>query len=135
MVATTQLEGMRVLVVEDEVLVSMVIEDMLASFGCEVVGPAGNVGEALTLIEAAPVDGALLDVNLGGERLGFAVADALVARGIPFLFVSGYGKSILKSPHLDAAVLPKPFDEATLRAAVEDMLHAPRPVSAAITPP
>ena len=134
MVATTQLEGMRVLVVEDEVLVSMVIEDMLASFGCEVVGPAGNVGEALTLIEAAPVDGALLDVNLGGERLGFAVADALVARGT-WLFVSGYGKSILKSPHLDAAVLPKPFDEATLRAAVEDMLHAPRPVSAAITPP
>ena len=121
MVRSTELEGFRVLVVEDEVLVSMVIEDMLTRFGCKVVGPAGNVSEALALIEAAAIDGALLDVNLGGERLGFRVADVLASRGIPVLFASGYGKSILVSPHLDVPVLPKPFDETMLRDAVRSL--------------
>jgi CheY-like chemotaxis protein len=116
---TTGLNGFRVLVVEDEALVSMVVEDMLTGFGCKVVGPAASVDEALALLEAAQIDGALVDVNLGGERLGFRVADALAARAIPFAFASGYGKSILASPHLGADVLPKPFDEAMLRQAVE----------------
>ena len=123
MLPAMELEGFRILVVEDEVLVSMVIEDMLTGFGCQVVGPAGNVGEALALLEAAQVDGALLDVNLGGERLGFRVADVLASRGIPFLFASGYGKSILTKPHLDVPVLPKPFDEAMLRQAVEGLMR------------
>ena len=123
MVSSTELEGFRILVVEDEVLVSMVIEDMLTGFGCRVVGPAGNIGEALALIEADRIDGALLDVNLGGERLGFRVADALALRGIPFLFASGYGKSILTSPHLAVPVLSKPFDETMLREAVQGLVR------------
>jgi CheY-like chemotaxis protein len=101
---------------------------MLTGFGCKVVGPAGNVGEALALIEAAAIDGALLDVNLGGERLGFRVADALASHGIPFLFASGYGKSILTSPHLDVPVLPKPFDETMLREAVQGLIRRRRPI-------
>jgi CheY-like chemotaxis protein len=121
MVSSGELDGLRVLVVEDEVLVSMVIEDMLAGFGCQVVGPAGSVREALALIDAARIDGALLDVNLGGERLGFRVADALVSRGIPFVFASGYGRSILTRPHLDVPVLSKPFDETMLRQALQGL--------------
>ena len=122
-----ELDGLRILVVEDEVLVSMVIEDMLSGLGCRVVGPAGNVTEALALIEAGGIDGVLLDVNLGGERLGFRVADALASRGIPFLFASGYGKSILTAPHLDRPVLPKPFDETMLREALRGLIGTQPP--------
>ena len=121
MTTASELDGFRVLVVEDEALVAMVIEDMLAGFGCKVVGPAANVDEALVLLGAAGIDGALVDVNLGGERLGFRVADALAARAIPYVFASGYGRSILTSPHLDALVLSKPFDEHMLREAVRSL--------------
>jgi CheY-like chemotaxis protein len=123
MTTASELDGFRVLVVEDEALVAMVIEDMLAGFGCKVVGPAANVDEALGLLAAAGIDGALVDVNLGGEQLGFRVADALASRAIPYVFASGYGRSILTSPHLDAPVLPKPFDEQMLREAVRTLIR------------
>ena len=123
MTSASDLDGFRVLVVEDEALVAMVIEDMLAGFGCKVVGPAGDVDKALELVDAAGIDGALVDVNLGGERLGFRVADALASRAIPYVFASGYGRSILTGPHLDVPVLPKPFDEQMLREAVQNLIR------------
>ena len=123
MTTASELDGFRVLVVEDEALVAMVIEDMLAGFGCKVVGPAADVDQALELVDAAGIDGALVDVNLGGERLGFRVADALASRAIPYVFASGYGRSVLTSPHLDAPVLPKPFDEQMLREAVQNLIR------------
>ena len=123
MTSASDLDGFRVLVVEDEALVAMVIEDMLAGFGCKVVGPAADVDQALELVDAAGIDGALVDVNLGGERLGFRVADALASRAIPYVFASGYGRSVLQSPHLEAPVLPKPFDETMLLEAVKELIR------------
>jgi len=103
------LAGLRILVLEDEMLVAMLVEDMLAELGCVVVGPASSVTEALALLAAGPVDSALLDVNLSHGGSGYAVADALAARAIPFAFVTGYGRISLRAPHRDRPVLQKPF--------------------------
>src|SRR5665811_735302 len=76
----SQLPGRRVLVVEDEVMVSWILEDMLAELGCEVVGPAARIEQALAIVNAETIDFAVLDVNLNGKK-SFPVADALLARG------------------------------------------------------
>jgi len=83
--------GRRVLVVEDEVLVAWLLEDMLADLGCAVVGPAVSVKQALAMIDAEAIDVAVLDVNLNGQ-LSYPIADALAARGVPFVFSTGYDK-------------------------------------------
>ncbi len=102
--------GLRLLVVEDEALVAMLIEDALLDLGCLVVGPAGTVRTALALAEAADslLDGALLDVNLGGDKV-YPVAAALTRRGVPFVFISGYGSAGLEEPYTGAPVINKPF--------------------------
>jgi CheY-like chemotaxis protein len=82
------LRGLRVLIVEDEALIAMVYEDLLAEQGCESLGPAASVAQALALIAADPPDAALLDVNLDGEISG-PVAERLHQEGIPFLVVTG----------------------------------------------
>lgn len=84
------LAGRKVLVVEDEPLVAMMVEDMLMDLGCVVIGPAMQLSEGLRLAETAEVDAAVLDINLNGDR-SFPIADLLEARGIPFLFATGYG--------------------------------------------
>ena len=83
------LSGRRVLVVEDEMMVLMIIEDMLADLGCESVTAAATVDQALALIDAQVFDAAMLDMNLNGNK-SHAVADALAARGVPFVFSTGY---------------------------------------------
>ncbi len=108
---------MRVLVVEDELLLSMSLEDMLGDFGCEVVGPAASIAEALALATDAQIDVAVLDMNLGGQPV-FPVADALKARGVPYVFASGYGQSGLSDAHHDAPLLQKPFRQADLEQAL-----------------
>ncbi len=121
------LKGKRVLVVEDEVLVSMLVEDELRDAGAEVVGPAPSVGEALRLVEAAAADGgisaAVLDINLQGQGVA-PVADRLAALGVPFLFATGYGDGCDTGGHGAAPVLGKPFDPARLVAAVEALASA-----------
>ncbi|MDB5456918.1 MAG: response regulator receiver protein [Caulobacter sp.] len=114
------LAALKVLVVEDEALVSMLVEDMLGDLGCVVVGPAAELDEALRLATTADIDAALLDVNLGGRPI-FPVADALRARGVPFAFASGYGEAGLSDDHRGAAVLQKPFREADLRRVLEGL--------------
>ncbi len=79
----------KVLVVEDELLVSMMIADMLTDLGHDVIGTAANLASAVQKSSSLPVDFAILDVNLNGE-LSYPAADALVARGIPFVFATGY---------------------------------------------
>jgi CheY-like chemotaxis protein len=116
-VSTGRLEGLRLLVVEDEALVAMLLEDALQALGCAVVGPAGNVARALALLEKEDVDLALLDVNLGGKR-SYPVAEALAARGIPFVFVTGYGASGVDRRFAAAPVLQKPFDGCQLAQAL-----------------
>jgi CheY-like chemotaxis protein len=114
------LAALKVLVVEDEALVSMLVEDMLSDLGCVVVGPAAELDEALRLAGSADIDAALLDVNLGGRPI-FPVADALRERGVPFAFASGYGEAGLSEGHRGALVLQKPFREADLRRVLEEL--------------
>ncbi len=107
------LAGSRVLVVEDEVAISLLIEDMLMDLGCEVVGPAGRIAEALDLLAADAVDYAILDVNVGREE-SYPVAEALAAKGVPFVFSTGYGAVGLAEAFRDRPVLQKPFSQDEL---------------------
>ncbi|UEM05943.1 response regulator [Skermanella rosea] len=106
-----------ILVVEDELLVAMVVENILEDLGAGLVGPATSVGQALELVEAGGFGGALLDVSLGGERID-AVADALAARRIPFIFTTGHGADALPDAHRDRPILTKPFSDEGLVAAL-----------------
>jgi len=108
-----QLAGLRVLVVEDEMMVSMLIEDMLADLGCAVVGPASRLDEAIELMNTSELDCAVLDVNLGGQPI-FPLADLLRERGTPFAFATGYGDAGLRDVDRGTPVLQKPFREGDL---------------------
>jgi DNA-binding response OmpR family regulator len=111
------LTGMRVLVVEDEELIAMLVEDFLTEIGCSVVGPAATVTAALPLADSEPISGALLDLNLNGD-LVYPVADNLAARGIPFIFTTGYASEEIVARHADAPTLKKPFSSRLLREAI-----------------
>jgi CheY-like chemotaxis protein len=102
------LSGRRVLVVEDEMLVLLMIEDMLADLGCESVIAAASVTRALASIDAQFFDLAMLDMNLNGDKT-YSVADALPARGIPFVFSTGYNGHHMRDGYSDRPVLKKPF--------------------------
>ncbi|MBV9078055.1 MAG: response regulator [Methylobacteriaceae bacterium] len=119
--APGSLAGLKVLVVEDEVAISLLLEDMLLDLGCEVVGPAGRLSAALKHAEADAIDLALLDVNLAGEPI-YPVAEVLARRGIPFVFSTGYGSAGIQDGFRDRPVVQKPFAqndlEAKLRLAV-----------------
>ncbi|MBS0297613.1 MAG: response regulator [Proteobacteria bacterium] len=105
----TPLVGRRVLVVEDEALVSMLIEQMLEDLGCFVVGPATTIAGALALAgDGEAIDMALLDVNLSGERV-FPVAEALERLGVPFAFSTGYGEGGLPEEWRGRPTLQKPY--------------------------
>jgi CheY-like chemotaxis protein len=105
----SKLTGSRVFVVEDEMLVSMLVEDILSDFGCIVIGPAAKLDDAIGIAESEQIDIALLDINLGGTRV-FPVAHVLAGRGVPFVFVSGYGDQALEAPFEKRPVLQKPFN-------------------------
>jgi CheY-like chemotaxis protein len=122
------LVGLRILIVEDEFLVADDIAMVLEDFGCEVVGPVPTVAEAIAAITAETLDGVLLDANLDGISSA-AVADVLVARGIPFVVVTGYGHLKLPSAALEAAPrVTKPWNVADLAGALADAF-APRIVA------
>ena len=108
--AASRLAGLRVLVVEDEALVAMLLEDYLTDLGCIVVNVAGTLAHGLTLVNdpALTIDGATLDINLGGEAV-FPIADVLAERGIPFVFASGYGIAGLAARFAGCPVIAKPF--------------------------
>jgi DNA-binding response OmpR family regulator len=107
----------RVLLVEDEVLVAMQVEDTLTELGFQVVALVTNLARAVDTARTADVDFAVLDINLSGE-LSFPVADVLTARGIPFLFVSGYGSKGLSPEYQHAVRLQKPFRAHDLSQAI-----------------
>lgn len=113
-----------VLVVEDELLIAMHLEDLLARRGWRVLGPAASVGEALRLLAREVPAVALLDVNLGGE-LVVPVAEALRARGVPFVVASAHDRLDVAVPPLaEAPNVGKPTDEASLLAALERAVDA-----------
>jgi CheY-like chemotaxis protein len=115
------LSGRRILVVEDEMLILMMIESMLTDLGCESVTAAGTVVQALTLIEGQTFDAAMLDVNLKGDN-SRPVADALAARGVPFFFSTGNGGHHTMDCYEDRAILRKPFVFEDLAAIFTDLL-------------
>ena len=130
---TSLLADRRVLVVEDEMLVLMIMEDMLADLGCESVTAAATVAQALALIEANSFDVAMLDMNLGGDR-SYPVADALAARGVPFAFATGYGGHTLDG-YGERPMLKKPFQFADLLSTLTGLLPLTlRPPTLAIPP-
>lgn len=128
---TTQerLEGLRILLVEDEAMIAMLVEDVLTDGGAKVIGPAGGVQAALEAISREEIDGALLDVNLGGEQ-SFEVAEALASRNIPFVFVTGYGGAGVRDRYPQAPTLQKPFLTSDLEDALAGLAGAARGRSA-----
>ena len=117
------LAGLRVLIVEDETLVSMLLEDMVAGFGGRLAASLSRVDRALDFLRTdwALIDLAILDVNLGGEEV-FPVAEVLVDRDIPFVFSTGYGSSGLPEAWRGRPILPKPFVEEGVRQVLERVL-------------
>nr|WP_277754079.1 response regulator [Porphyrobacter sp. GA68] len=111
---------MRVLVVEDEGLVALLLEDMLHDLGMLVAGIANRVDQALGLIEKGGIDAAILDVNLSGER-SYPVADALRVKGVPYVFATGYGAAALEENYASDRVIPKPYSSSDIAAALADM--------------
>jgi len=121
-VAASDLSGRRVLIVEDESRIAMLIRDTLEDMGCEVVATATRFDDAFEKATSLPFDVALLDVNLNGEA-SYPIAQALAERGRAFVFATGYGISNLPATLHDAMVLQKPFMrrdlESALRAALK----------------
>jgi len=115
------ISGSRVLLVEDEMLVVWLLEDMLAELDCVVVGPASSVNQALAMIDAEAIDAAVLDVNLNGQ-LSYPIADALAARGVPFVFSTGYDKDTLLGGYRTFPVLQKPFHRLELSDTLAKLL-------------
>lgn len=113
------LKGRRILVVEDEAVLAIMVEDMLIDLGCVVVGVAGTVekGMAIALATDVALDGAVLDVNIGGEPV-FPIAEALTARGVPFVFATGYGTAGLEPRFARRPTVAKPFLLRTLEQAL-----------------
>lgn len=113
-VGYSALFGLQILLVEDEVLVAATLEDMLAEFGCTLAGAAATLTDALEAIHAAfDIDAAILDVNLGGEKV-FPVADILVGRNIPIVFSTGFGPADLAQRYPGSRLLEKPYQAEAL---------------------
>jgi DNA-binding response OmpR family regulator len=103
------LRGRRLLVVEDDYLIADELRDQLIALGADVIGPVPTLARAHQMIGAeTAVDGAILDVNLGGEKV-FPIADLLRERGIPFVFVTGYDKSAIPPAYVNIPLCEKPF--------------------------
>ena len=112
----------RVLIVEDEAMIAMLVEDMVLDFGSEVVGPVANMTDAINLARSAELDTAILDINVGGSVI-FPVADILIERGIPFIFATGYGSVGLPPCFQNSPTLAKPFSYQSLAEALRVVLE------------
>jgi DNA-binding response OmpR family regulator len=114
--------GKRFLVVEDEFLVALEMETILAGAGFEIVGPAGTRSAALQLIADREFDAALVDCNLNGQS-SHDIAEKLSGNGVPFAFVTGYERNRLPPAFEHAPILNKPFDAAGLLAVANGLLQ------------
>ena len=123
MTVKKNLRGLRVLVVEDEALVSMLLEDALAEIGCQTVSIIANLSEAMDQAASLAFDAVVLDVNLNGEQT-FPMAELLAGKRIPFIFSTGYGAAGIPDHLNNVPVLQKPFQERELEQALSAALAA-----------
>lgn len=113
-----QMDGRKILVVEDDFFIAEDIAESLRQFGAEVIGPAASVAEALDLASrGAQVDGAVLDVNLRREKT-YPVAEALQRRAVPFVFLTGYDRDALDARFRETPILNKPVNMDLLVSAL-----------------
>jgi CheY-like chemotaxis protein len=115
--------GKRVLIVEDELMIRMLLEGMLTDLGHSVAAEAGGLDEAISLAKQAEFDLAVLDVNLNGNSVT-PVVEILVERGVPFIFASGYGQRGLPEAYRTAPILQKPFQADALEQAIQSIAKA-----------
>jgi CheY-like chemotaxis protein len=111
----------RILVVEDEYLIRMLLEDMLTDLGYEIAGAVGTIAQARDLAASGQFDVAVLDVNVDGQEI-YPVAEILAKRGLPFVFVSGYGEGSLSEPYRSRPSLQKPFQAEQLKNTLAELL-------------
>jgi CheY-like chemotaxis protein len=128
----TELSGLRLLVVEDELLVALALEDILTDFGCELVGPVSRIEEAEPLAESEALDGAVLDVNVRGRNIT-SVVERLRARQIPVVICSGYSETTgLPSLLHGLPQVSKPYDKESLRRALAKAFRGHDPADQAV---
>ena len=113
----------RVFVVEDEMMIRMLLDGMLDDLGHSIAAEAGRIDEALALAKEADFDVAILDVNLNGEPIT-PVVEVLVARGLPFVFATGYGQRGVPEPYRSHPTLQKPFQSDALARALDEAVPA-----------
>jgi len=118
----------RILVLDDELLIGLMVQDWLRELACETVGPANSAQQALLLIDKTPPDAAILDLMLGNET-SYRVAAVLRSRRIPFAFATGYGDKGLDSSFKNEMIIAKPFDFEAIKAALAGLLNGGRAAS------
>jgi CheY-like chemotaxis protein len=111
----------RVLIVEDELMIRMLLEDMLDDLGFEVAATAGRVDEAVRLVNDTEFDVAILDMNLNGQAVA-PVVEVLEKRGLPYVFATGYDERGLPEAHRGRPTLQKPFQQENLERALNSVL-------------
>ena len=117
------IKAARILVVEDEYLIRMLLEDMLADLGYDIAAAVGTIPEACAFAETGAFELAILDVNVDGKEI-YPVADILAKRGLPFVFVSGYGEGSLAERYRGRPSLQKPFQAEQLKSTLEGLLKS-----------
>jgi len=122
--SVANLSGRRILVVEDDLMIAMLIDDVLKEAGCDVVGPLPRLAPALQAAGSERLDGALLDINLAGELVS-PVADRLIERGVPFLFLTGYGWHMLPERFHTRPLVTKPCRQDMLLNALARAINPP----------
>lgn len=120
---TNELEGRRILVVEDSPLVASAAEDMLQELGCRVVGPTGSMAIARELVQNETFEAALIDINIRGGKV-FPIAEELAARGIPFVLTSGYADWTLPEYLQGRPRLTKPYTAESLGVQLTKLFQA-----------
>jgi len=113
----------RLLIVEDEYLIRLLLEDMLVELGCSIAAVASNLDEGKQAAQTTEIDLAILDVNIDGQQV-FPIADVLRKRGLPFIFITGYGARGLPEAYRNTPTLQKPFQMQDLKATLARVLPA-----------